>query len=493
MSKFLDTLLSSSSSLKFVEKLATDPNLLNNSYTQLRGVPIKKYPSQKYENGTDAKTLSYVIFNQHHPEVDRTGFGHWHLYGLLTNDLNTYPGVDEESFRKAQQCIFDAIKIDGYDESSTACAELKRLPQEFIDHDKFDALVVLLGIHDLAKMVDFHEVAIKTAKKYGIILDVKEHDEVAWKILTSANEDCIRELYPDFANLNQIQRNRILGALKGRVNPGRLYQLEGTAGELDQGGMDSSIIFDLAMYKAYHFLDLGSIRGNYFVVEGEPLKNAQGKRGDTFWNKFIISNFIKVLVIAGKVLCGELTPVQGYEQIAIIRTSESGADLRDPIERAANRIFCMMKTRDPGLDFAIIVTYLKDNTDASTKWKNDLVKELNESGYGTGERSVCVGYGPDLAQIISNGMRAKKDPSVGFKDVLEVFAQSYYNCIQAVRKSTVKNLEIELNTLEQGQITIELEQVTKVLAENENYMVFYQNLPSVIPAGDGFVVDTLPE
>lgn len=484
MSKFFDALVGSKTGLEFVSRLATDPNLLQNSYDQLKGVPIKNYPSQKYADGTDTKTLSKAIIGAHHPEFDRTGFGHVHLHGLITNDLNTYPGVNIENFRKAQQCIFDAIKQDGYDEECSACSKSERLPTEFIDHDKLDALTVLLGIHDLAKIVDFHDKAIDTAKRYKIPLDVKEHDEVAWKILTSGNEDCIRELYPDFHALNQKQRNRVLGALKGRVNPGRLYQLEGTPGELDQGALDTDIAFDLAMYKAYHFLDLGSIRGNYYVVEGEPLPNPQnGKRGDVFWNSFIIENFIKVLELSGQVLCGTLSPVTAYERILETRAKTAGIkDLTDPIQRATARLFSMMNGRVPGLDVQKIVEYLQDNEEPSKLWKNNLITELNESGYD-GRPAICVGYGPDLATSIGNGM--KSNTNVNFVNMLDVFAQSYNNCLTVVREA-IKYVK------KAGQITVELEQITKLLSECNNYLAFYHRSPEITPLSDGFVVTTIP-
>ncbi len=490
MSNILDLAYQTKSGLEFVSALKNGP--LKESFDELKGTPIKDYPEQRYPKkegeveGSLAITISQELEGKQHAEYDRTGFGEVQLHGVLNGDVNTFFGLSEANFRLIQQYIYKAIKKDGAEENIDFSVSTKIL-QKNVDAEKLQALVILLGIHDLAKIKEFQDKIKSAAQKHGLELDLKEHDEFAWAILTSKNEALITELYPNFAKLNPKQRNLVLGGLAGAINPGRIFQLEGTPGEFAKVVRDGGIDFDPAMYAAFHLLDMGSIRGNTYVVSGEPLLNAQGKRADVFWNNFIIGFMSKILGIAGQVATGKMTPVQAYDEVVKERAQQFGLNPEEPTERAATRLCAMMTSRFPKVtadEAQAVVAFLKDNESSEKQWKKNFIQELNITGY-EGTPSICIGYAPDLAAKIAAGM-TKENPGVTFIEMFDVFARSFNNSFVATRAEINKDTKLKGLI---GQITTELEQVIKLLADN--CKAFYQGLPSLIKSGDGFVVTTL--
>ncbi len=291
-------------------------------------------------------------------------------------------------------------------------------------------------------------------------------------ILTSGNEQLIVELYPSFAALNVSQRNLVLGGLAGGINPGRIFQLEGTPGEFAQVTRHGAINFDPAMYAVFHILDLGSIRGNAYVVEGSPLLNAAGKRVDAFWNDFTIGFMPPILDLAGQVASGKITPVQAYTAVIDMRAKQFNLNPATDDGRAVVRLCAMMTTRFPKvteIEAKEMLTFLGDNVGSEKEWKNAFVRELNMTGYD-GTPSICLGYAPVAAKI-ANGMMDQ--PDVSFIDMFAVFAKSLNNCFTASR-AAISSYPMLKQV--KGQITVELEKLHPQLV-NGNHAALSNSCP----------------
>lgn len=472
----------SSNELEFITKLAEGP--LKEAFDDLQGQPIKDYPPQKQPDGSVAITISQKLVGRQHPEYDRTGLGLLQLYNVLRNNKNTFPGLSESKFAIIQQYVHKAIKYD--DKMDVECSADEEITKDNVDGDKLAALVVLLGIHDLAKIVDFEKKARLAAEELNFNLDIKEHDEISWEILTSKNQQLIEKLYPSYASLNEKQKNLVLGALAGGINPGRVYQLEATPGEFALVTKHGNIDFDPAMYAAFHILDMGSIRGNFYVVDGSPLLNTNGKRADAFWNDVTISFMPQILELAGNVVSGSMAPVEAYNAVVNSRATQFKLNASTPVGYAATRICAMISSRFANFDInneehvLLVNNYLSDNDSVEDAWKNNLIEELNTSGYD-GKPSICVGYAPDIAAKIYQGM--KEDKSNTLKIMLNVFAKSLNNFFIAGRESINSNEILKSQT---GQITIEAEKLHPLMT-GESCKAIYNQTPILTWSAGGFV------
>jgi hypothetical protein len=468
----------SGSGLEFVRGLSEGP--LRAEFAALTGTPVKNYPLQRQPDGSTAVTISQALLGQQHPEFDRTGLGEAQLHALMNDNRELFPDISEENFFLLQQCIYESVKKDGAPDTFRSPGSI---PREYVNAERLEALVVLLGIHDLAKIREVDNAMRGEGDRYA---STQDHDEVAWHVLTSGDQSLIAKYFPSFARLNDMQRSMVLGGLASSINPGRIYQLEGTAGEFALGLRHGAVDISPAIYRAFHVLDIGSIRGNAYVVDGEPLKNANGKRADVFWNNFTLSFMPPIFDLAGQVAAGRISPVQAYANFLARRAAEFGLDPSTPSGYAATRISAMINTRFPEVRPMDVLRFLNDQEGPENMWKWELVAELSRTGYD-GSPSIALGYMPDVAAKIAAGMRAE-NPGVSFSDMLLVFSRSLYNSFRASRAAINDDPELRSKA---GQVTVELEKLHPQLAGG-NHRRLEQYLPPLRRAGDGFVMDTLP-
>ena len=426
----------------------------------LQGKPEKPYEQQIYaETNTPVMTLSQIITGDFHPELDRTVYGVVLMHSLIQGNKDGFPGLSAEAFGDLQHYLYAAIKKDN---SSDINLEGGILPLHQIDPSKLEAFTTLLMIHDLGKILDFQTFLANKAKEYNFEIAAADHDDLLFALLKDAPEDVLRETAPSYAALDTSQRRDVLGALVGGVNPGRIFQLEGAPGEFSSVVQDGSIPVNPDFYRAFHTLDMASIRGHLYAAAGEPILNANGKPAQVFWNDFIHKFMPDIFLLAGQVANGEATPVEAYKKVLDGRAEQFGLDADDPVQKAATRLCAMYRGKN--VSPADVVTFLHDAEDGSA-WKRGFIAELTTSGYETVEGqaapSITIGYAPDVSQQIEqsglSGMEAFEVWAVGLNDMF---------CDVRAEIQNADHASLGLNEQGQGQVTVEVQGLLGQLKDN---------------------------